>query len=53
MSFSKEDFKLFISHATAEDGDLANWIADALDRLHIRAFVYERYYVGGGRTGLR
>jgi len=47
MPLPKEDFKVFISHATTEDGDLANWIADALDRLHIRAFVYERYKRGG------
>ncbi len=47
MPLPKEHFKVFISHATAADGALANWIADALDRLHIRAFVYERYKRGG------
>ena len=47
MPLPKGDFKVFISHATAEDGELANWIADALDRLYIRAFVYERYQRGG------
>lgn len=38
---------MFISHATSEDGSLVNWIADSLDRLHLRAFVYERYPRGG------
>jgi len=47
MTLPKENFKVFISHATYEDGFLANWIADALDRLHIRSFVYERYQRGG------
>jgi hypothetical protein len=47
MPLPKEPFKVFISHATTEDGDLVNWIAEALDRLHIRAFVYERYQRGG------
>ncbi len=47
MPLPKEHFKVFISHATAEDSWLANWIADALDYLHIRAFVYERYPRGG------
>jgi hypothetical protein len=42
-----ERFKVFISHATVEDGNLVNWMANALDRLHIRAFVYERYPLGG------
>ena len=39
MPLPKENFKVFISHATAEDGQLVNWVADALDRLHISAFV--------------
>lgn len=47
MPLPKEPFKVFISHATIEDGLLVNWIAEALDRLHIRAFVYERYQRGG------
>jgi hypothetical protein len=47
MPLPKEEFKVFISHATEEDGALVEWIADALDRLHIRAFVYERYPRGG------
>ncbi len=47
MPLPRENLKVFISHATVEDGGLANWIADALDRLHIRAFVYERYQRGG------
>lgn len=47
MPLTKEEFKVFISHATTEDGELVRWIADALDRLHIRAFVYERYQRGG------
>lgn len=47
MPLPAEEFKVFISHATTEDGNLVNWIADALDRLHIRAYVYERYYMGG------
>ena len=47
MPLPKDPFKVFISHATHEDGDLAFWIAEALDRLHIRAFVYERYPRGG------
>ena len=46
MPLPKDVFQVFISHATAADGDLANWIADALDRLHLRAFVYERYQIG-------
>lgn len=47
MPLPKENFQVFISHATVEDGALVNWIAEALDRLHIRAFVYERYPIGG------
>ena len=47
MPLPKEEFRVFISHATTEDGELVRWIADALDRLHIRAFVYERYQRGG------
>lgn len=47
MPLPKENVKVFISHVTAEDGILAGWIADALDRLHIRAYVYERYAIGG------
>ena len=47
MPLPAETFKVFISHATAEDGNLVNWMADALDRLHIRAYVYERYLMGG------
>jgi len=47
MPLPREDFKVFISHATTEDGKLAAWIEEALDRLHIRAFVYERYPRGG------
>lgn len=47
MPLPKEEFKVFISHAATEDGKLVNWMADALDRLHIRAFVYERYPRGG------
>lgn len=47
MPLPRENFKVFISHATIEDGELANWIADTLDSLHIRAFVYERYQRGG------
>ena len=47
MPLPQETFKVFISHATYADGNLANWIAEALDRLHIRAFVYERYQIGG------
>ena len=47
MPLPKEDFRVFISHATVEDSGLADWMADALDRLHIRAFVYERYQRGG------
>ena len=47
MPLPKEKFKVFISHATAEDGELVNWMAEALDRLHLRAFVYERYPMGG------
>ena len=47
MPLPKEDFKVFISHATTEDGMLVDWIAEALDRLHIRTFVYERYPRGG------
>jgi hypothetical protein len=42
-----ETFKVFISHATIPDSSLANWMADALDRIHIRAYVYERYQMGG------
>ncbi len=47
MPKPQETFKVFISHATIADSDLANWIADALDLIHIRAFVYERYQTGG------
>jgi len=47
MPLPAEEFKVFISHATAEDGNLVYWMANALDRLHIRAYVYERYYMGG------
>ena len=47
MPLPKEDFKVFISHATDEDGELVRWIAGALDRLHVRAFVYESYQRGG------
>ena len=47
MPLPAEPFKVFISHATFPDSALANWMADALDRLHFRAFVYERYYMGG------
>ena len=47
MPLPKEEFKVFISHATAEDGELANWIADALDRFHARAYIYERYKIDG------
>ena len=47
MPLPSETFKVFISHATTADGNLANWMADALDRLHIRAYVYERYQMGG------
>ena len=47
MALPLGEFKVFISHATDEDGDLSHWIAEALDRLHIRAFVYERYRRGG------
>ena len=47
MPKPKENFKVFISHATAEDGPLVYWMADALDRLRVRAFVYEAYQVGG------
>ena len=47
MPLPSETFKVFISHATHPDSLLANWIAEALDRLHIRAFVYERYPLGG------
>lgn len=47
MPLPKEPFKVFISHATVEDGQLVSWMANALDRLHIRAFVYERYAIGG------
>lgn len=47
MPLPHERFKVFISHATQPDGELVNWIADALDRLHIRAYVYEQYSVGG------
>ena len=47
MPLPAETFKVFISHATIEDGQLVRWIADALDRLHIRAFVYELYQIGG------
>jgi hypothetical protein len=47
MPLPREPFKVFISHATIEDGALVNWMANALDRLHIRAFVYERYPMGG------
>lgn len=47
MPLPREPFKVFISHATTKDEHLANWIAEALDRIHIRTFVYERYPVGG------
>lgn len=47
MPLPAETFKVFISHATTPDDALANWMADALDRIHIRAFVYERYQMGG------
>jgi hypothetical protein len=47
MPLPQEHFKVFISHATVADRVLVNWIADALDRLHIRAYVYERYQRGG------
>lgn len=47
MPLPAETFKVFISHAAIPDSDLANWIADALDRIHVRAFVYERYQMGG------
>ena len=47
MPLPMERFKVFISHATVEDGKLVNWMANALDRLHIRAFIYERYPLGG------
>jgi len=47
MPLPAENFKLFISHATTADSGLVNWMADALDRIHIRAYVYERYYMGG------
>jgi len=47
MPLPYEKFKVFISHATTPDGQLVHWISEALDRLHIRAFAYERYMVGG------
>jgi len=47
MPLPNERFKVFISHATAEDGDLVCWMAEALDRLHVRAYVYEAYQIGG------
>lgn len=47
MPLPKESFKVFISHATTEDSWLASWIEDALDCLHLRSFVYERYPKGG------
>jgi hypothetical protein len=47
MPLPIEPFKVFISHATYPDSQLVNWMADALDRIHIRAFVYERYQMGG------
>ena len=46
MPLPAETFKVFISHATDSDGSLANWIAEALDRLQVRAYVYERYQTG-------
>lgn len=47
MPVTKEDFKVFISHATTEDANLVTWIASALDNLHLKAFVYENYQLGG------
>jgi len=47
MPAPAETFKIFISHSTIPDGELANWIADSLDIIHIRAFVYQRYQMGG------
>jgi len=47
MPLPREDFMVFISHATTEDGVLVERIAEALDRIHIRAYVFERYPVGG------
>ncbi len=43
----REHFQVFISHATIADGALVTWLAEALDRLHIRAYIYERYQIGG------
>lgn len=47
MALPKGKYQVFISHATGEDGKLTNWLAEALDRLYIRAYVYERYQRGG------
>lgn len=47
MPLPNEPFKVFISHATNPDGDLAYWIMQGIDRIHLRAFVYERYQRGG------
>lgn len=47
MPLPREDFMVFISHATTEDGVLVERIAEALDRIHVRAYVFERYPVGG------
>jgi len=46
MPLPKESFKVFLSHST-EDTDLTWRIAETLDRLHIRTFVYEFYLAGG------
>lgn len=46
MPLPRENFKVFISHATI-DSALVSWIAEGLDRLHIRSFVYENYQIGG------
>jgi hypothetical protein len=47
MPLPKQKFKVFISHATNEDGKLVRWIGDALDRLYIKSFIYESYQIGG------
>ncbi len=46
MSLPLEDFKVFLSHSE-QDPLWTRRINDTLDRLHIRTFVYEYYYVGG------
>lgn len=46
MPLPKEKIKVFLSHSQA-DRALTYRMIETLDRLHIRTFAYEYYYVGG------